>query len=115
MILMSLILAAVTTAAVAGTVAYFWNEITDWIKLAVAKVKTMVSGVIYGCKVLVKKVSEGFKEISKHYSKKGTQWQETTVTRTVPESEVPDEIRKKVGNIETDITDEYQEALTLTS
>lgn len=114
MILMSLILAAVTTAAVVGTVAYFWDEITDWIKRAVEKVKTMVSGVIYGCKVLAQKVSEGFKEISRHYSKNGTQWQETTVTRIIPESEVPDEFLKKVGDIETDITDEYQEALTLT-
>ena len=116
MILTSLILGAAAiaaTTAVVGTVAHYWNEITSWLKRAIDKVKTIVKGIVYGCKVLARKISEGFKEISRHYSKKGTQWEETTVTRTIPESEVPPDILAKVGYEETDLSDEYEEVLTL--
>lgn len=113
MILTGLILGAVLTTAAIGTIAYFWNEITSWLKRAIAKVKEIVSGIVYGTKVLAKKLDEGLKEISKHYSKNGTQWEETTVTKTIPESEVPPEILAKVGYSETDLTDDYQEVLEL--
>lgn len=42
----------------------------------------------------------------------GTQWQETTVTRTVSESEVPEEIRRKAEMMEeADITKELEQQL----
>ena len=114
LILVGKILAAgVTVAAVAGTVAHYWNEITSWLKKAINKVKEVVKGIVYGTKVFARKLAEGFKEISKHYSKKGTQWEETTVTRTIDESEVPPEILAKVGRYETDLTNEYAEAMEL--
>ena len=52
---------------------------------------------------------EGVKEISRHYSKVGQQWEETTVTRVVSESEVPSEILERArANEELDITDELE-------
>lgn len=92
-----------------GLVAVFWNDIVSFLKKAVNKVKELVSGVVYGFKVFVKKISEGIKEISRHYSKVGQQWQETTITRNVSESEVPEEIRNKaMYSEELDITDELE-------
>ena len=111
MILTGLILGAVLTTAVIGTIAYFWNEITSWLRRAIAKVKEVVSGIVYGVKVFARKMSEGYREISRHYSKEGAQWKETTVTRPISEEEVPPEIRAKVGTQETDLTDEYSQAL----
>lgn len=112
-ILLATTAAVATTAVVVSTVAHYWERVTTWLKKAIEKVKTIVKGIVYGCKVLAKKISEGFKEISRHYSKKGTQWEETTVTRTIPESEVPPEILAKVGYQETDMTSEYEQALEL--
>lgn len=112
MILTALLFGA---AIITGTtlVATFWNDITDWLKKAVDKVKQVVKAVVFGFKVFIKKTGEAFKEISKHYSKKGTQWEETTVTRTIDESEVPPEILEKVKQYETDLTEDYEEALEL--
>lgn len=108
MILTTLLLGAGIIAGV-GLLAAFWNEITSWLKRAVEKVKEIVSGIHYGVTVFVKKLREGMKEISKHYSKKGTQWEETTVTRTISESEVPDEIKQKARlNEEVEITKELE-------
>lgn len=90
-------------------VAVFWNSIKDWILRAAKKVQEIISGIVYGAKVLIRKLQDGFKEISKHYSKNGTVWEETIVTRTVSESEVPDEIKAKASMYEdTDITHEME-------
>ncbi|MCR5123273.1 MAG: hypothetical protein K6B74_12745 [Ruminococcus sp.] len=108
-----IMVAGAVVGAVVGTVAHYWEEITSWLTKAIEKVKRVVEGIVYGCKVLAQKIKEGFKEISRHYSKKGTQWEETTVTRKIPESEVPPEILEKVGYEETDLSDDYEEALEL--
>ncbi len=110
MILGTLILAAGLLAG-ASLLAAFWNDITSWLKRAIAKVKQVVNAVVLGAKIFMKKTGEAFKEISKHYSKKGVKWQETIVTKEISESEVPDEIKEKVGLSETDITAEYELAL----
>lgn len=108
MILTALLL---TVGVIAGAtiVATFWNDFVGFLKSAIEKVKNMVSGVVYGCKVFIKKLSDGVKEISRHYSKVEQHWEETTVTRTISESEVPPEILKRAqGNTELDITDELE-------
>ena len=69
----------------------------------------LFSGIVYGCRVFVKKIHEGVKEISRHYSKVDQHWEETTVTRVVSESEVPSEILERArANEELDITDELE-------
>ncbi len=96
-------------AAIIGIVATFWKEIVEWIQKAINKVASMVRGVVVGVKVFVRKIGEAFKEVSRHYSKVDETWQETIVTRTVSESEVPAEIRARANNVyELDITDELE-------
>ena len=73
------------------------------------KVQQLVEGIVYGCKVFVKKLQEGVKEISRHYSKVDQHWQETTVTKIISESEVPPEILARAkASEELDITDELE-------
>lgn len=110
MILTTLLFGA-TVLLGAGLIATFWNNITEWLKKAVQKVKEIVNAVVVGAKIFIKKIGEGFKEISKHYSKKGIKWQETIVTKEISASEVPDEIKQKAGLVETDITSDYELAL----
>lgn len=103
-------------AAIAGVglIAAFWSDIRDWMVRAVNKVREMIREAVAGAKILLQKVAEGFKEISRNYSKVGEYWKETTVTRTVPASEVPPEIRAKVlGSEAIDFTDELEAQLEL--
>lgn len=111
MILTALITGAAIIAGV-GLLATFWNDITNWIKKAINKVREITNAVCYGVSVFIRKISEGLKEISKHYTKKQNQWEETVVTRKVSESEVPKEILEKASSsYDTDITEEYELAL----
>lgn len=108
MILTSLIWGAAIIAGV-GIVAAFWNDLVNFLKKAISKVRQVVEGIVYGCKVFVKKLREGVKEISRHYSKVDQHWEETTITKTVPESEVPPEILARArANEELDITEELE-------
>lgn len=99
------ILIGATIAAV-GAVAKFWKDIREWILRGAKKVAEIVKGVVYGVRVFAKKMREAFKEISKHYSKdRQGNWEETTVTRNIPENEVPAEILAVANqSTETDIT-----------
>lgn len=108
MILTALLWGAGILAGV-GIVAAFWNDIVKFLKKAVEKVRRLVEGVVYGCKVFVKKMREGVKEISRHYFKVDQHWEETTVTKVISESEVPPEILERArANEELDITDELE-------
>lgn len=110
MILTSIIFGAVLAASIVGVVATFWNDIIDFLKKGIDKVRQIVDGIVYGSKVFVKKIYEGIQEISRHYSMVDDRWQETTVTKTVPPSEVPADIlrRAEMQKKEMDITDELE-------
>ncbi len=104
----ALIVGAAIIAGV-GLLARFWNDITSWLKKAINKVAQVTGAISYGVTVFVRKISEGLKEISNHYTKKQNQWEETIVTKTIPENEVPKEIREKAStSYDTDITAEYE-------
>lgn len=108
MILTSLICGAAIIAGI-GIIAAFWNDLVSFLKKALQKVQQLVEGIVYGCKVFVKKLQEGVKEISRHYSKVDQHWQETTVTKIISESEVPPEILARAkASEELDITDELE-------
>ena len=108
MILTTLLLGAAIIAGV-GIVAAFWNDLVKFLKKAIQKVRQLVEGIVYGCKVFVRKIREGIKEISRHYSKVDQHWEETTVTKTISESEVPPEILERArASEELDITDELE-------
>lgn len=100
-----------TGVLVAGTaIAIFWNSIVNWLKKAIKKVEEIVSGVVYGCTIFVRKIQEAAKEISKHYSKVGTKWQETIVEKNISYAELPEEIRNKVtrNNVDVEFTEELE-------
>lgn len=110
MILSTIIMGAVCVAGV-GLLATYWNNIIDWLKRAIKKVQSVINHVVYGTKVFIQKIKEGIKEISKHYSQdEYGRWKETIVTREIPASEVPEEIRKKAKyyNEQVDITNELE-------
>ena len=105
MILTALILGA----ALIGIAAAFWKDLVNFLQKAIHKVQQIVAGIVYGCRVLVKKIREGVKEISRHYSKVENHWEETTITKIVPESEVPTEILERARAYEeVDITEELE-------
>lgn len=114
MILTALLL-GVTAIAGAGLLASYWNNLLSWLKRGIAKVREIIEHTIYGTKVLIRKISEGIKEISKHYSQDQIgRWKETVVSRTISENEVPKEIREKarIMNQDVDITNELELQLT---
>lgn len=93
-----------------GAVAVFWNDIKEWIVRCAKKVSEVVRGVVFGVRVFARKMRDAFKEISRHYSKdRQGNWEETTVTRTVDPSEVPQEILDMASSMsETDITNKLE-------
>lgn len=94
----------------AGLLTAFWNDVVSWIKRAVQKVKEILGVVSYGFTVFVRKIEEGLKEISKHYTKnQNNTWQETIITKQISESEVPAEIRAKASMYhDTEITNDLR-------
>ena len=96
-------------AAIVGIVAAFWKDLVEFLRKAVQKVQQIITGIVYGCRVFIKKLREGVKEISRHYSKVDQHWEETTVTRVVSESDVPPEILERArASEELDITNELE-------
>lgn len=110
MILASIIL-GIACVAGASLIAAYWNNILDWLKRAIKKVREVIRQVVYGTKVFIKKIKEAIKEISKNYSQDELgRWKETIVSREIPASEVPPEIRRKAMYMdqEVDITNELE-------
>lgn len=103
-------------ASIAAIVGIFWEEIVEWLKICVEKIKKIVAGIWYGVKVFLSKVGENVSQISRHYSKEGDQWYVTQETRKISQNDVPMDILDKMRRsraAETDITDEIEEKLEL--
>lgn len=109
MILAGLIMGA-TVIAGASVIATFWNSIVRWLKRVFEKLQSLVQGVIHGTRIFFKKMKEAAIEISKHYSKVGTKWQETIVDKNVSVNEIPPEYLKKMNrkNKEYEFTEELE-------
>lgn len=65
MIPIAFLLGAVITAAAVGIVAAFWQDLLDFLKKAINRVRQMVEGILYGSRVFIRKLAEGYREISK--------------------------------------------------
>lgn len=92
-------------------VASFWKDIVAWMKKVVEKVKEIVAKAVVGFKIFVTRMAEAIREIAKNYSQdQHGRWQETIVTREIPESEVPADILAKVrrNGGEVDVTKELE-------
>lgn len=91
MIATALILGA---ALFVGTtlLARYWNRVVDVMKRAVNKLKNMVTGVLVGSAIFIRKLGEKFQNRTKHYSKTnlGT-WEETIISYEQTADEVPEE------------------------
>lgn len=108
-----IVIAAATALVGGGLLIAFWNDLTEFLKKAAEKVKALVHGVLFGVKVLLKRIENGFQQIARHYSKVDNHWEETIVTKTVSESEVPADIRARVkSDVPLDLSDELEMALT---
>lgn len=117
-----ILVALAVGAAVGAVVVTFWDEIKKILKVAYKKVEEQIvkltKAALIGFTTYVKggTALDGVKAAFKFYSKdaKG-QFQETTVTKTISESELPPEIRAKLennnGNL-TDISKEMELALS---
>ena len=97
-----------------GIFTVFWDDLRDFLTKAAAKARQLADGVVYGCRVFLKKLWEGVQEISRHYYKVGQHWEEAEFTRQVPASEVPPELLSRVNaNAELDITEEMEMQLNV--
>ena len=91
-------------------IASFWDDLVDFVKECYHKLKSIVRGILEGFKAFVKWLGGKIQEIIKSYSRVGNQWEETTTTRVIPESEVPPEIlaKAKARQDKVDITPELE-------
>lgn len=92
---------------ISGTIAAFWEDLVDFAKKTLKALKLAAEGF----KVFIKKVGEFIQEIIRIYRKlSDNMWEETTKTRRIPESEVPEDIREKTKNNreEVDITTDLE-------
>ena len=114
-------LIAVAGLALAGLIlTVFWKEIKDFIQASVKKIKTVIiPSAIVGFRTYLEtgSVARGLvKAMQKFYTQNTQgQWQETIVTRTISDKEVPASIKAKLNKSHTpvDISDEVQKELQL--
>lgn len=105
-------------AAFIATLIIFWKNIVEWIKKAVKKLQEVLGIVVKGTKTFIKRTADGMQNISKYYNvnKLTGEWEENIYTKAVSESEVPEDILKKVQKYgldeEVSTTEELQLALT---
>lgn len=100
-------------SAVILEIVSFWDEIIAGVQRSIEAVKKMVSGIVYGTRVFIKKVKGIVHRISRHYSyeEDKDQWYMTTREVVVEHDDVPEDIYQcndyRVGN-EVDISDEMK-------
>lgn len=108
---------ALIVAAAVVSLSEFWADMVKFLKDTVRKAKAAIKGILYGTKVFLQKMGSAVKEIARHYSKVGSQWQETTYTRPVSASKVPPDIleaakRAERQNGAVEITQELEMQLS---
>lgn len=96
----------------------FWDEIVDWLKKLVAGLRQMFSElkkkIAHAAGAFIERVERGLAAIRhKLYYQEQGEWIEETTTRKIKESEIPPNIRGKIRNHETEVTDEVEEELQL--
>lgn len=113
-------LAVVAGLAIAGLVlTVFWKEIKDFIIASVTKIRTVIiPSAIVGFRTYLEtgSVARGFLKAMQTFYTRNTQgqWQETVVTRTIPEKDVPKDIKARAKNYtRVDITEDVQKELKL--
>jgi len=98
-------------AVLIAGVALFWQELLDWLKRGIEKVKQAIGAAIEGAKTFIVQMSDGIKNVAKYYSKNKLtdEYEETVTKKAVNENEVPEELRMKIRmhmNVEVDTTED---------
>lgn len=93
----------------------YWQNIVNWIKKAVEKIKEVLNVVVEGARTFICRTRDGLVNKSIQYNKneKTKEFEETVFTRNVNESEVPPEILAKLRNISMDTYVETTEELEM--
>ena len=96
----------------------FWDEIVDWLKKLVNGLRNMFSTlkqkIAHAAGAFIERVEKKLAAIRhKLYYQEQGEWVEETTTRKIEESEIPESIRRKIRNYETEVTDEVEQELQL--
>ena len=96
----------------------FWDDIVDWMKKLVNGLRQMFSElkkkVAHAAGAFIQRVENKLAAIRhKLYYQEQGEWIEETTTRKIKESEIPPNIRRKIRNSETEVTDEVEDELQL--
>ncbi len=87
----------------------FWLDLTSSIEKAGKMVSDAGHGSVYGCKVSLMNGDSGVKIITRYFSKSEGSWEETTVSKVIPKSNVPPAfLERMTTGEELDITDELE-------
>ncbi len=90
----------------------FWDELVNWFKDFIPKVKNVLKGLHNRAKIFAKRVKDTIiRIIHRLFYKKDDKWFEQVTTREVDESEVPEWAR--AGTREKDITDKMKEEIKI--
>ncbi len=91
-----------------------WDDIVNWLKDLIPKVKAALSGIAHAVKMFGKKVKNAAVHIiHRLFYKEQGKWIEETTKREVPESEVPDWALESISQQETDISEGIKEELEM--
>lgn len=94
-----ILLGGLLFGAAAVVAVTFWDEIKQFLKVAYEKVKKIINAAIAGVAAYAQSGSliDGIRVAYKFYSKDAAgKWQESVVTKTVNDNEVPEHIRRKL-------------------
>jgi len=105
------------SAAFIAGLALFWQNILEWIKKAVNKIKSVMGLEPEGTRTFITRTIEGFQNKSKYYyvNKLTHEYEEVVYTKKVNESDVPPNIlakvRKQAMDMEIPTTEELRLAI----
>jgi hypothetical protein len=102
------------SGAIFAGLAVYWQNIVEWVKKAVSKIKEVLGVSVEGTRTFIVKTQEGLQNRAKYYNKNKitSEWEETIYKKNVNESDVPADILAKVQmqtiNIEVSTTEELR-------
>lgn len=105
-------------ALVGGAVAIFWDEITSWFKQLYNSLPESIKQGLQDVTAFIVNCLDGIFNIMNFYSFNHStrKWTETTKTREIDPSQLPDNIREKLRSQSTiEVTQELKEKLELTN
>lgn len=91
-----------------------WDDIVDWLRSFVRKVKNVLRKIGHAAKIFAKRLSNGlFRILHIVYYKENDKWYKEATPVEVEESEVPQWAKDGVASYETEVTDRYKNTLSL--